>query len=88
MTLREAPDELVLGAVGRFWQPSGGPRRIEAAEFRDFDEPGFAKAAFNFEIEPAGGRRCSEPRREWPRPTSTRAGASAATGGSSTPAAR
>ena len=53
VTLREAPDELVLGAVGRFWQPSGGLRRIEAAEFRDFDEPGFAKAAFNFEIEPA-----------------------------------
>ncbi len=56
MTLHEAPDELVLGGVGRFWQPSGGLRRIEAAEFRDFDEPGFAKAAFNFEIERAGGR--------------------------------
>ena len=55
-TLRETPDELVLGVVGRFWQPSGGVRRIESAEFRDFDEPGFAKAAFNFQIERAGGR--------------------------------
>ena len=56
VTLRETPDELVLGGVGRFWQPAGGLRRIEAAEFRDFDEPGFAKAAFNFQIERAGGR--------------------------------
>jgi hypothetical protein len=56
VTLHEAPDELVLGGVGRFWQPSGGLRRIEPAEFRGFDEAGFAKAAFNFQIERAGGR--------------------------------
>jgi hypothetical protein len=56
VTLYEAPDELVLGGVGRFWQPSGGLRRIEATEFRDFGEPGFAKAAFNFEIERTGAR--------------------------------
>jgi hypothetical protein len=56
VTLHEAPDELVLGGVGRFWQPSGGLRRIESAEFRDFDQPGFAKAAFNFQIERADGR--------------------------------
>jgi hypothetical protein len=48
-------DELVLGGVGRFWQSSGGLRRIEPAEFRYFDEPGFAKAAFNFQIDRAGG---------------------------------
>jgi hypothetical protein len=56
VTLRESPNELVVGGVGRFWQPSGGLRRIEAADFRDFDEPGFAKAAFNFEIERNGTR--------------------------------
>ena len=56
VTLHQAPDELVLGGVGRFWQPSGGLRRIAAAEFRDFDEPGFAKAAFNFQIGRAGAR--------------------------------
>jgi hypothetical protein len=54
--LHEAPDELVLGGVGRFWQPSGGLRRIEAAEFAGFAEPGWAKAAFNFQIERVGGR--------------------------------
>jgi len=56
VTLRESPTELVVGGVGRFWQPSGGLRRIEAADFRAFDEPGFAKAAFNFEIERNGAR--------------------------------
>ena len=52
MSLSEAPDELVLGVVGRFWTPSGGLRRIEPGEFGDFNEPGFAKAAFNFELQP------------------------------------
>jgi hypothetical protein len=54
--LSETPDELVIGGVGRFWQPSGGLRRIDAADFRDFAEPGFAKAAFNFQVDRAGGR--------------------------------
>jgi hypothetical protein len=54
--LSETPDELVLGAVGRFWQPSGGLRRIEAAEFAGFVEPGWAKAAFNLQVERVGAR--------------------------------
>jgi hypothetical protein len=52
VSLSEAPDELVLGVVGRFWTPSGGVRRIEPGEFGGFDEAGFAKAVFNFEVEP------------------------------------
>jgi hypothetical protein len=54
--LRETPNELVLGAVGRFWQATGGLRRIEAANFRDFAEPGWAKAAFDFQIGRVGER--------------------------------
>jgi hypothetical protein len=54
--LSEAPDELVLGSVGRFWQPTGGLRRIEAAEFAGFAEPGWAKAVFNLQIERVGER--------------------------------
>jgi hypothetical protein len=54
--LHAAPDELVLGGVGRFWQPTGGLRRVDPAEFRDFAEPGWAKAAFNFQVERADGR--------------------------------
>jgi hypothetical protein len=54
MALAERSDELVFGAVGRFWRPTGGLRRVRAADFRAFDEPGFAKVAFDFRAEPAG----------------------------------
>jgi hypothetical protein len=54
--LHETPDEMVFGGVGRFWKPTGGLRRIEPTDFRDFAEPGFAKAAFNFQVERVDGR--------------------------------
>jgi hypothetical protein len=56
VTLRDRPEELVLGAVGRFWQPAGGLLPIEPAEFRDFAEPGFAKGAIDFQVERVDGR--------------------------------
>jgi hypothetical protein len=54
--LRDAPDELVLAAVGRFWEPSGGLLRIEPEQFVGFAEPGFAKGAFSLEIKSLGER--------------------------------
>jgi hypothetical protein len=56
VALWEDPNEVVFGGVGRFWQPAGGLRRVAPADFRDFAEPGFAKAAFNFRLEPDGER--------------------------------
>jgi hypothetical protein len=53
--LHQTPGELVFGGVVRFWQPAGGLRRIDPADFRDFAEPGFAKAAFNFAVERIDG---------------------------------
>jgi hypothetical protein len=50
--LAERDDELILGGVGRFWEPSASVRRIGADEFAAFEEPGWAKAAFNFEVRP------------------------------------
>jgi hypothetical protein len=47
--------EVVLGIIGRFWTLSGGVRPFAAAEFARFDEPGWAKAAWNFRVEPADG---------------------------------
>jgi hypothetical protein len=41
-------EELLLGLVGRFWTPSGELRRLDAPDFREFNEPGYAKAAWNF----------------------------------------
>lgn len=51
--LGERPDrELVLGLVGRFWTASGDIQRLDAAGFRAFRRPGFAKAVWNFSLFP------------------------------------
>jgi hypothetical protein len=40
--------EIALGLVGKFWRPVIEFARItSAAEFREFDEPGFAKTVYN-----------------------------------------
>jgi hypothetical protein len=54
--LHDGPDGLAYGGVGRFWRPSGGLRRVEPSEFATFEEPGYVKAAFSFELEPRGER--------------------------------
>jgi len=51
----EAGCELVIGTIGRFWQPSGGMRPTRAEEFDGFAEPGWAKAAWNFAVAPRAG---------------------------------
>ena len=62
--LSERPEELVIGGIGRFWRPGGGLRRISPAEFASFDEPGFAKTAFDMRAipHPAGARLTTETR--------------------------
>ncbi len=52
----EASDELVLGVVGKFWHLDSGIVRVNADDFMGFDEPGYAKAAWNFYVESAAGR--------------------------------
>jgi hypothetical protein len=58
----EEPErEFVVAGIGRFWQLSGGLRRVESREqFSAFDEPGYAKVAFNFRLE--GGELSTETR--------------------------
>ena len=55
VALADRPHELVVGAVGRFWLASAEVRRVSAAEFAAFNEPGYAIAAFNMHAEPAPG---------------------------------
>jgi hypothetical protein len=44
--------EFVVGGLGRFWQLSGGLRRVEGRDhFTSFGEPRYAKVAFNFRLE-------------------------------------
>ena len=53
----EPGSEVVVGAVGRFWSPSGNlPVRTVRTrdDFKEFAEPGYAKAAMNFSIDPQG----------------------------------
>lgn len=51
VVLGETPNkELLLGLTGKFWQPSGNPVRIARERFVEFDEPGYAKAVWNFSL--------------------------------------
>ncbi len=46
----DPPRELLLGVIGKFWTPSGCVQRLDAAGFRGFTQPGFAKAVWNFSL--------------------------------------
>jgi hypothetical protein len=50
--LADTDEELLVGIVGRFWTPGGGLRPLSGEEFCRFDEPGYAKATWNFAVEP------------------------------------
>jgi hypothetical protein len=50
----KAGEEIVLGAIGTFWKPTGGMRPTVAEEFMTFKEPGFAKATMNVRVDPFG----------------------------------
>jgi hypothetical protein len=54
--LGERADEVVVGAIGRFWSPAGNrPLRFrDREEFLAFEEPGYAKALMNFAVRPHG----------------------------------
>ncbi len=48
----EAPsEEVVLGLIGKFWQPAPQEVALESGEaFLRFDDPAYAKAAMNFRL--------------------------------------
>jgi hypothetical protein len=59
--LGRADDEIVYGGIGRPWSLRGGLRTVsDAAAFRAFDEPGWARMALNFHV--ADGRLSTETR--------------------------
>ena len=79
----EPGSEVVVGAVGRFWSPSGNlpVRTIRTREdFKGFAQPGYSKAAMNFLGGARGDGASSGRRPESSAPTPTRPGSSAATG--------
>ncbi len=55
-TLDESKNqELLLGLAGRFWTLTGNLQKINSNNFREFNEKGFAKAAWNFWLDEAQG---------------------------------
>jgi hypothetical protein len=62
--LADRPDEVIVGVVGRFWTADGGIRRVAAAEFDGFEEPGCAKAVMSFHVRelPGGSLLTTETR--------------------------
>jgi hypothetical protein len=49
--LGERPgEEIALGLVGKFWRPVIEYAPVEAAEFRDFNEPGWAKTVYALRV--------------------------------------
>jgi hypothetical protein len=53
-----AGHEIGLGLVGKFWRPAIEFARITSAdEFRDFDEPGFAKTVYDLSVRELGANR-------------------------------
>jgi hypothetical protein len=46
-------EEILIGLAGKFWTLGGNMQKINAENFREFDEKGFAKAVWNFSVEEA-----------------------------------
>jgi hypothetical protein len=55
VVLAERPDELAVGAVGRFWTADGSIERVLPEEFATSEAPGVAKAAMNFHTRAVSG---------------------------------
>ena len=53
----EEPRELAFGAIGRFWGGETAWKTIDAHEFVDIDDPGFAKIACSVSLRPYGTAR-------------------------------
>ncbi|HYG20733.1 MAG TPA: hypothetical protein VD816_17465 [Ohtaekwangia sp.] len=44
--------EIIIGLIGQFWKPDGNLKVFSPAEFATIDEPGHAKATWNFRLVP------------------------------------
>jgi hypothetical protein len=55
VVLAEEPGrEVVLGVVGRFWRARGDLVRLAPEDFRGFDRPGYARAAWSISVRREG----------------------------------
>jgi len=52
-----ATEEIALGLVGKFWRPVIEFAAVDAADFADFAEPGYAKTVYSLSVRALGDRR-------------------------------
>ena len=51
--LEESPFEMIVGVVGRFWQPTGSLVPLTGpSDFASWSQDGYAKGVMNFTVEP------------------------------------
>lgn len=56
LVLGEVPGrEVVVGSIGKFWQPTIEFAQVAAAEFKDFAQPGYGKLAWCIRVDPRAG---------------------------------
>jgi hypothetical protein len=55
---QEDEKEIVFGLIGKFWTTKGDIVRVTKEEFTSFPHPGYAKAAWNFLIDPIISGEC------------------------------
>lgn len=48
-------EEILLGLAGKFWTPTGTLQKVDAGNFKEFAEKGFAKAVWNFSLDETNG---------------------------------
>jgi len=48
----EPGKELVLGSIGRFWRADYGHQQVQASDFVEFHDPGYAKLAISLAVRP------------------------------------
>jgi hypothetical protein len=54
--LGEKPnEEILLGLAGKFWTLTGNLQKVDAGNFKEFSEKGFAKAVWNFSLSEGEG---------------------------------
>jgi hypothetical protein len=52
-------EELIIGLIGQFWNPSGNLQLFSPHEFIPFNKPSFLKAVWSFTIRPVADHRCA-----------------------------
>lgn len=53
--LWNTPEEVVWGLVAQPWTFKGGVKTLNTSEFKNFNEPGYAKMVWNFSFKEEGG---------------------------------